>query len=102
MARKAQKKASKGSNGSKAIRKSVHDMLKEKAAQEESERRLNERKQLLTFNRVGEVDNILSDEESEISKGVEELDDTDMGYRNSHLETYSPGEDIEDAEEEGY
>ncbi len=99
MVRKAAKK---GRQKAKAVRKSVRAMLREQAAREENDWRLREESQHFTFNRVGDDDNPLLDTEREISAGIEELDDTDMGYDNGHLSTYSQGEDIEDMEEEGY
>lgn len=98
MARKAKRKTSKAG----AVRKSVREMLREQAAREENDWRLREEKQRFTFNRVGDDDNTLLDTEREINTGIEELDDTDMGYDNGHLSTYSQGEDLEDMEEEGY
>ncbi len=98
MVRKAAKK---GRQKAKAVRKSVREMLREQAAREENDWRLREEKQRFTFNRVGDDDNPLLDTEREISAGIEELDDTDMGYENGHLSTYSQGEDMEDVEEEG-
>ncbi len=99
MSRKAAKKGRQKAN---AVRKSVHEMLREQAAREENDLHLRDESQQFTFSRVGDVDNPLLETESEISTGIDELDDTDMGYDNGHLSTYSQGEDLEDMEEEGY
>ena len=65
-------------------KKSSHNMLKEKALEEESQEDAENEEEEDT------------ETEEEVDKGVEEIDEKDLGYGSGHLEDDLQGEEEED------
>ena len=63
-------------------RKSSHELLKEKAVEEETEKVFDD-----------EFEEEVTETEKEVDKGVEEIDEKDLGYGTGHLEDEVEGEE---------
>jgi uncharacterized Zn finger protein (UPF0148 family) len=64
------------------MRKSSHELLKEKALEEETEKVFDD-----------EFEEEVTETEKEVDEGVEEIDEEDLGYGSGHLEDELEGEE---------
>jgi DNA-directed RNA polymerase subunit M/transcription elongation factor TFIIS len=65
-------------------RKTSHELLKERAVEEKTEKVFDD-----------EFEEEVTETEKEVDKGVEEIDDKDLGYGTGHLEDEVEGEEEE-------